>query len=417
MTELVINSGRKISGRMAVQGSKNSALPLLAAALLVPGEVIFENCPSLSDVDCALEILTYLGCSVKREGAKVSVNCAGMNAYNIPERLMKRMRSSVVFLGGILARTGRAEMAMPGGCLLGPRPIDYHIGALRALGANIDYEGERLVCRAERLRGRDLFLPFPSVGATENAMLAAAAAEGTTRIMNAAREPEICDLAGFMNAIGVEVTGAGSSVVEVAGRCRTHSARYTVMTDRIAVGTYLCAAAATGGEIELSNAVPEHIYALTEILRRAGCEIEIGEGSYKLSAPRVLSSAGIIETLPYPGFATDMQPALMAMLCGSAGLSVFIENIFESRYNHIDELLRMGANIKHEGHFAAIYGVPRLTGCPVTALDLRAGAALVTAGLAAYGETHISHVDHIDRGYERLDEVLCELGADVVRKN
>lgn len=416
MTEFVINGGRKLRGSIAVQGSKNSALPLLAATLLVCGEVVIENCPELSDVDCALEILTYLGCTVDRCGHSVAIDCTSMHAHDIPERLMKRMRSSVVFLGAILARAGRAEMTMPGGCMLGPRPIDYHIDALRALGADIDSEGDRLICRACRLCGCDVFLPFPSVGTTENAMLAASASRGSTRIMNAAREPEIQDLAGFMNAIGIPVRGAGTSVIEVEGGIRTHGTHYAVMTDRIAAGTYLCATAVCGGTVELTNARPEHIEALTGALRRAGCEILEKPGYCKLTAPSHIAPVGIVETRPYPGHATDMQPPLMALMCTAAGTSVFIENIFESRYNHIVGLRRMGADIQNEGRFAAIHGVSRLTGCPVTALDLRAGAALVTAALGAYGETSVSHIEHLERGYERMDEVLCGLGADVIRR-
>ena len=416
MTEFVINGGRKIRGSIAVQGSKNSALPLLAATLLVCGEVVIENCPELSDVDCALEILTYLGCAVNRCGSRVVVDCTGMHAHDIPERLMKRMRSSVVFLGAILARTGRAEMTMPGGCMLGPRPIDYHIDALRALGADIVNDGDRLICRACRLCGCDIFLPFPSVGTTENAMLAASASRGSTRIMNAAREPEILDLAGFMNAIGIPVRGAGTSVIEVEGGVRAHGTQYTVMTDRIATGTYLCAAAVCGGTVEITNARPDHLEALTSALRHAGCDITERPGYLKLAAPSRIAPVGIIETRPYPGYATDMQPPLMALMCTAAGTSVFIENIFESRYNHIEELRRMGADIQSEGRFAAIHGVSKLTGCKVTALDLRAGAALVTAALGAYGETSISHIDHLERGYERMDETLCSLGADIIRR-
>ena len=416
MTEFVIHGGRKLKGSIAVQGSKNGALPLLAAALLVCGEVVIENCPQLSDVDCALDILTYLGCTAGRSGNSVAVDCTGMCAHDIPERLMKRMRSSVVFLGAILARAGCAEMTMPGGCMLGPRPIDYHLDALRALGAEIAAEGERLLCRADSLRGCDLFLPFPSVGTTENAMLAASAAQGTTRIMNAAREPEILDLAGFLNAIGIPVRGAGTTVIEVEGGCRTHGARYTVATDRIAAGTYLCAAAACGGTVEITNARPEHMAALTNALRRAGCDILEKPGYMRLTAPSHIAPVGIVETRPYPGYATDMQPPLMALMCTAEGTSVFIENIFESRYNHMEQLRRMGADIQSEGRFAAVHGVARLTGAPVTAPDLRAPAALVTAALGAYGRTEISHIDHLERGYERMDETLRRLGADVIRR-
>ena len=416
MTEFLINGGRKLRGAIAVQGSKNSALPLLAAALLVCGEVVLDNCPALSDVDSALEILTYLGCRTERRGSAVAVDATGMHACDIPEHLMKRMRSSVVFLGAILARAGRAEMTMPGGCMLGPRPIDYHIDALRALGADIDFCGDRLLCRACRLRGAELLLPFPSVGATENAMLAATACQGVTRIRNAAKEPEIVDLAGFLNAIGIPVQGAGTSVIEVTGGSRLHGVCYPVMTDRIAAGTYLCAAAVTGGEIELTNIDPAHLRALTDALLRAGCTITVNGSRLRLRAPKILRSVGIIETGPYPAYPTDLQPPLLALACTGKGTSVFLENMFASRYNHIGELRRMGAEILTDGRFAAIHGVSRLTGTAVSAPDLRAAAALVTAALGADGKTTISHIDYLDRGYAHMDEVLASLGAEVRRR-
>jgi len=399
-----------------VQGSKYRALPLLAAALLVCGEVVLDNCPALSDVDAALEILTYLGCRAHRCGSAVTVDATGMHACDIPAHLMKRMRSSVVFLGAILARAGRAEMTMPGGCMLGPRPIDYHIDALRALGADIDLCGDRLLCRACRLRGAELLLPFPSVGATENAMLAAAACRGLTRIRNAAREPEIVDLAGFLNAIGIPVRGAGTPVIEITGGSRPHGVRYPVMTDRIAAGTYLCAAAVTGGEIELTNANPLELRALTDALLRAGCTLTVNGSRLRLHAPRNLRAVGIIETGPYPAYPTDLQPPLLALACTGKGTSIFLETMFASRYNHIEELRRMGADILTDGRFAAIHGVPRLTGAAVSAPDLRAAAALVTAALGANGETTISHIDYLDRGYARMDEVLSSLGAEVCRR-
>lgn len=417
MTEFLINGGRKLRGTIAVQGSKNSALPLLAAALLVCGEVVLENCPALSDVDCALEILTYLGCRAERCGSAVVVDATGMHACDIPERLMKRMRSSVVFLGAILARAGRAEMTMPGGCMLGPRPIDYHLDALRALGADIDFCGDRLLCRACRLHGADICLPFPSVGTTENAMLAAAACRGRTRIRNAAREPEIVDLAGFMNAAGIPVHGAGSSSIEVIGGGRPHGIEYPVMTDRIAAATYLCAAAVTGGEIELTNGNVMHLRAVTDALIRAGCTLTVDGSRMRLRAPSVLRAVGVIETGPYPAYPTDMQPPLLALACTGKGTSVFLENMFESRYNHVEELRRMGADIIMDGRFAAIHGVSRLRGAAVSAPDLRAAAALVTAALGAEGKTTVSHIDYLDRGYARMDEVLSSLGADVIRRN
>ena len=416
MTEYRINGGRRLQGSIAVQGSKNSALPLLAATLLVPGEVTLENCPTLRDVDCALEILNYLGCTVSRCGSTVTVDSRGLSRWDIPAELMKRMRSSVVFLGAILARAGCAVMTVPGGCMLGPRPIDYHLDALRALGARVVIEGERLLCRASRLKSCDLLLPFPSVGATENAMLAASACRGTTCILNAAREPEIRDLAGFLNGVGIPVSGAGTPVIRVEGGRRPVPGQYAVMPDRIAAGTYLCAAAVCGGDIELTNAVPAHLEALTAPLTRAGCEIGITGSCLRLTAPKRLRSLGIIETQPYPGFPTDMQPPLLALSCTAEGTSVFIENIFESRYNHIAELRRMGADIRSQGPFAAVCGVGHLEGAAVTARDLRAGAALVTAALGAAGETVVSRIEHLERGYEGMDQVLCGLGADVTRR-
>ena len=415
MTEYRINGGRRLHGSIRVQGSKNSALPLLAAALLVRGEVVIENCPDLLDVDCAMDILTYLGCRAARCGHTVTVDSSGMNRCDIPGTLTKRMRSSVMFLGAVLARSGQAEMNLPGGCMLGPRPIDYHVDALRALGAEITLSGDRLSCRAVRLRGCDILLPFPSVGATENAMLAASACHGDVCILNAACEPEIADLAGFLSAVGIPVHGAGTSVIRVEGGRRTHKASYSVMPDRIAAGTYLCAAAVCGGSVELAGVLPEHLTAVLEPLRRAGCEITASGNSLSLAAPERIGPLGIVETQPYPGYPTDMQPPMLALACTASGTSVFIENIFESRYNHIDELRRMGADIRSEGCFAAVSGVRVLSGGVVTARDLRAGAALVTAALGASGETVILRMEHLERGYEQMDVRLCELGADVAR--
>ena len=413
MSAIIIRGGRPLSGSLTVQGAKNSVLPILAATLL-SGEVCrIRHCPRLRDVETAMEILRHLGCRADWQGRDLLVDAADLTRWDVPDHLMSRMRSSVVFLGAILARCGQAEMTYPGGCELGARPIDLHLAALRSMGAAIQETGGRLVCRRERLTGTEIVLSLPSVGATENAMLAACGAEGTTVIANAAREPEIVDLQTFLQKMGAHVQGAGSSTVVVEGGAPLHGCVHTVVADRIVAATYLAAAAGTGGDIRLEGVDYRHLSAVATMLRQAGCRLTCGETSIRLQAPRRLQSAGPIRTAPYPGFPTDAQAVLMASLLRSEGATVFVENIFDSRYRHVPEMVRMGADIRLEGRVAVVCGVDRLHGAAVRANELRGGASLVLAGLQAEGETVVTGVEHIQRGYEDLTGELAQLGADI----
>ena len=416
MESYLIRGGRTLSGSVRVHGAKNSVLPILAAALLCRGTCVIHNCPALSDVDASIAILRHLGCQVAREGDAVTVNAAVLTRQDIPDRLMREMRSSVIFLGAILARTGGADVSMPGGCELGPRPIDLHLAALKKLGAEVTQSGGSLLCRGgERLTGAEISLSLPSVGATENAMLAACGARGVTTIENAAREPEIVDLAAFLNACGGKISGAGSSHVTVEGVPKLHGADYTIIGDRIVAATYLSAACAVGGDVELTGIDPAQLTTLTALLKDGGADISGGAGRVRLKIGTPLSAVGVVRTAPYPGFPTDAQPVLMAALCRSQGTSVFVETMFENRYRHVDELRRMGADIRVQDRVAVVTGVDTLRGAAVEAHDLRGGGALAVAALGAEGETILTGLHHIRRGYASLPEDLTALGADIRR--
>ena len=415
MSQLLIRGGRRLDGEVRIQGAKNSVLPILAATLLTRGPVLVQNCPRLRDVEASVQILRTLGCTARWEADGLLVDTAQVSGCAVSDRLMREMRSSAVFLGAILARCGQAEISYPGGCELGPRPIDLHLAGLRSLGAEIRDVGGALHCRAPRLRGREIVLSLPSVGATENLMLAACGAEGTTSICNAAREPEIADLQSFLNACGARVSGAGSSTVTVEGGRTLHGCRYAVMPDRIVAATYLCAAASAGGTALLRDAREEHLTTLTAVLREAGCGIVSDRAGIACTCRCPLRAVRPVRTAPYPGFPTDAQAVLMAALLRSRGATVFEENIFENRYRHVDELIRMGADIQVSGRTAVVTGVERLQGAPVRCTDLRGGAALCVAALAAEGETCVMDIAHIDRGYEDLARDLRALGADARR--
>ena len=416
MSQLCISGGTRLNGEVAIQGAKNSVLPILAATLLTGGQTEVRNCPRLRDVDASVEILLALGCEAHWEDGSLMVDTAGLNGYTISDRLMREMRSSAIFLGAILARCGRAELSYPGGCELGPRPIDLHLAGLRELGAEIDDAGGMLHCRAVRLKGREIVLSLPSVGATENLMLAACGAEGVTVIANAAREPEIVDLQDFLNACGARISGAGGSAVRVEGKRPLHGCTYTVMPDRIVTATYLCAAAAAGGEIFLRNAREEHLATVTSALREAGCALETGPEGIACRREGRLRAVRPVRTAPYPGFPTDAQAVLMAALLRSRGTTVFEENIFTNRYRHVDELARMGADIRVSGRVAVVTGTETLRGAAVRCTDLRGGAALCVAALSAEGESHVTEISHIDRGYADLTGDLMALGARIVRR-
>lgn len=403
----------ELFGSVKIQGAKNAVLPIMAASLPGGGISHISGCPRLSDVDASIEILEYLGCSVQRMGEDIIIDSGGMCRNAIPHELMLKMRSSVMYMGAILARCGQVQLSAPGGCELGSRPIDLHLKALAELGAEISQEGGRVCCRAGRLVGKQINLDFPSVGATENLMLAACAAEGTTLITNAAREPEIVDLQNFLRARGAEISGAGSSVISISGFKPGKYTYYRVMPDRIAAATYLCACAAAGGEIVTENMEPEHISTILASLKAMGCGIICGRDYVKLRRSAHLRAGKPVITKPYPGFPTDAQALLMAASLKADGTSVFVENIFENRYRHVPELKRLGADIRTEGRVAMVTGVDRLSGAPVTASDLRGGAALIIAGLAAGGETKIYDSGHVRRGYDNIEGNLRALGADI----
>lgn len=415
MEYIAIEGGRRLSGRVCVNGSKNAALPILAATLLTGEESKLEGIPPLLDVFTMFDVLRQLGAEVKEEGKIVRIWRSDPTRFEASHDLVRRMRASFLVMGPLLTRHGRARISLPGGCAIGSRPIDLHLKGLVAMGAVISVEHGYVEAKAARLRGAEIHLDVPSVGATENLMMAATLAEGTTYIYNAAREPEVVDLAGFLNAMGAVVRGAGTDVIRISGVRELKGASYRVIPDRIEAGTYLLAGAITGGEVVVENAVAHHLEAFLAKLREAGVTVEVSGEAIRAAAsgrPRAVD----ITTLPYPGFPTDLQPPFMAFLALSEGTSLVTENIFEDRFRHVDELKRMGAKIRLQGKVAMVEGVDHLTGAPVTATDLRAGAALVLAGLAARGITEVGAVHHLDRGYVRLEETLASLGAQIERR-
>ncbi|HHT63514.1 MAG TPA: UDP-N-acetylglucosamine 1-carboxyvinyltransferase [Clostridia bacterium] len=415
MERYVITGGTRLHGFVEVCGAKNAVLPILAASVLSPETCVIHNVPRLQDVVLMVEVLKSLGAKVKWENKTLMVNAAVLDPTRILEEVMKKMRASNLVIGPLLSRFHYARVPFPGGCAIGSRPMDYHIKGLRQLGAEVDERYGYIEARALTLTGGEVYFDFPSVGATENIMMAAVLSSGSTVIRNAAREPEIVDLANFLNGMGAKVRGAGSDTIQICGVERLSGVEYRVIPDRIVAGTYMLAAAITNGDIVLKNAVVEHLEPLIAKLRAAGVTVlKNGRGIRVRGIPRCKSVD--IKTMPYPGFPTDIQPQMMSLMSLAQGTSIILENIFENRFKHADELRRMGASITVEGRVAVVKGVKKLTGAEVEATDLRAGAALVLAGLAAEGVTVIHNIEHIDRGYHRLEEKYALLGANIKRE-
>jgi UDP-N-acetylglucosamine 1-carboxyvinyltransferase len=414
VSKLLVTGRKKLDGEVEVQGAKNSALPIIAATILTKGENVIYNCPSLSDVDASVNILRYLGCAVTRYDKMLLISCDDIDRFDVPDELMRKTRSSIVFLGAVLARMGRVRLSFPGGCEIGSRPIDLHLNSLREMGADIREKHGYLECCAPKgLCGTKISLSFPSVGATEDIMIAACLAKGTTTIINAAREPEICDLADYLNSCGADISGAGEGIVVIEGVNSLNGSVHTIIPDRIVAATLMSCAAVTGSKIVLNGIISSHLAAIIPTFKNAGCKIRVSDGNLEITAPERLKSMKTIRTMPFPGFPTDAQAPMLAVSCVADGTTVFVENIFENRYRHIPELVRMGANVKTEGKVAVAEGVKMLYGASVEAADLRGGAALVIAGLCAYGKTEIGGVEYIERGYECIELMLSSLGADI----
>ncbi len=417
MEKLVINGGRAIDGKVELQGSKNSALPILAAALAVDGTSVIHNCPKLTDVSAAIKILEHTGCKVKREGHTVIVDSSAASCAEIPENMMREMRSSIVFLGALISRFGFAKVSAPGGCEIGLRPIDLHLSSLKQMGVCISENSGILECDTKNgTIGCHISLAFPSVGATENIMLAALRSKGETVITNAAREPEIWDLADFLVKCGAKISGAGQSVVRITGMQRLTECEHTVIPDRIIASTYMACAACSGGSVVVSGAEKEHLLHIISAFEAADCKVVTENGELYIKSPKRISRIKSLRTMPYPGFPTDSQALIMAALSTANGTSVITEKIFENRFRHVPELIKMGADIRVEdGCVAVIDGVEKLCGARVSASDLRGGCALAVAALGAEGKTVIDNIYHIDRGFEEIEKSFSCLGADIKR--
>ena len=414
MDRLFVTGGVRLTGSVRISGAKNSALKLMAASLLAPGRSVLRNVPRILDCFTMGEVLEHLGAAVSWEAGGVVVDATHLSSVEAPYELVRRMRASIAVLGPLLARTGEARVAMPGGDNIGSRPIDLHLEGLRRMGAEIVAEHGFLVARADGLTGASITLDYPSVGATENLMMAAVTADGVTAIDNAAREPEIADLAAYLVAMGAGIRGAGSATIEVVGVKELQPADHTAIPDRIEAGTWAAAAAATRGDVVLDVARQDHLELFLEKLAEGGAEIRMTDGGLRIRQAERARAADFV-TLPYPGLATDFQPILLAMLATANGTSIATENVFEGRFTYVDELRRMGADIRTEGHHAVIRGVEQLSAAPVRAMDIRAGAAMAIAALTADGVSEIADIDHVDRGYEDFEAKLTALGAEVRR--
>ena len=414
MDKLIIKGGRRLKGDVTVSGSKNASLPIFVSTILAPGLNEIGNVPFLRDINTTIKVLESLGAHVEGNGHQVRIDSSGINSHEATYDLVKTMRASVLVLGPLLARFGQARVSLPGGCAIGARPINLHLKGLQALGAEITLEHGYVEARAKRLKGARINFDISTVGGTEHLMMAAATAQGETVLENAAREPEIVDLANVLNLMGAHVDGAGTDTIRIQGVSELAPVSYSVMPDRIEAGTFMIAAAITGGDVRIRNMKLEHLDALVFKLQDTGVEITSRDNVVRVKGPRKLKSVNI-KTRPYPGFPTDMQAQFMALMCLAEGASVISENIFENRFLHVSELLRFGADITIEGNTATVKGVKKLSGAPVMATDLRASASLILAGLASDNTTEVSRIYHLDRGYESIEKKLAGLGADIVR--
>lgn len=414
MKKIVICGGKNLSGQVQIHGAKNSLLPILAAVILSKGQTEIDNCPPLSDVITMLELLKCIGCKVEYETQRVHIDTSNISNYKMDDCLMNKLRSSIFILGPLLARLNHAELGYPGGCDIGIRPIDLHLKGLKNLGANVIEKEGHIICTCKQLIGNEVYLDYPSVGATENIMMAASLAEGTTIIINAAKEPEIIDLQNFINAMGGRITGAGTSQIVINGVKELHGTKYTPMSDRIVAGTFMIAAAATKGDIFIKNASVDYISCLAGKLRESGCQVFQENNGVRVISKNRLSSSHVIETMPYPGFPTDLQSPMMSLQAISKGTCVIVENVFENRFRLVGELKKMGADITVKDRMAIIRGVNKLHGATVYTHDLRGGAALIIAGLCAQGITVIKDKGLIDRGYFEFEKQLKQLGGDIV---
>lgn len=415
MEKLVISGGKKLEGDISVHGAKNSVLPILASSLLVRGKSVIHNVPELSDVDDSVNILTYLGAKVIREKDTLIIDTTEITNNTIPEEMMRKMRSSIIFLGSLLSRLKEVYLCYPGGCDIGIRPIDLHLSSLKKLGASITENGNCICCKSSSLHGAKIILSFPSVGVTENIIIASVLAKGRTTIINAAREPEISDLATYLNLCGAKIFGAGEGTIEIEGVDRLYSAEHTIIPDRIVAAIYMSVASINSDELVINNIKPSHLNPVIPVFMEMGCKIYLSGDSLKIVSPKRLKKVKTIKTMPYPGFPTDCQSIVMASLAKAKGTTVINENIFENRFKHISELNRFGAEITVNDRVAIINGVKNLYSANVFCTDLRGGASLVIAALSADGVSTIGDIYHIDRGYEKIENNLALIGADIKR--
>jgi len=411
---ILITGGKRLEGEVEISGAKNSALPIITSAILSTEDCILNNVPFLNDIKTMKKLMESMGAHISPDGYTFTINTRDMKSCEAPYDLVRTMRASVVVLGPLVARFGEARVSLPGGCAIGARPINLHIAGLQKMGAEVEIKHGYVEVKAKRLKGAKIYFDIPTVTGTENLMMAAALADGVTELKNAACEPEVVDLANFLNMRGARVSGAGTDTIVIEGVSEIRGGTYDIMPDRIETGTYVIAGAITRGDVVVRKCVPQNLEAVISKLRAVGVRIETGSDTIRVIADNGLTAVDV-RTMPYPGFPTDMQAQIMSLMAVSRGLSVITETIFENRFTHVPELHRMGANIKLQGNYAIVEGVQKLSGAPVMATDLRASASLILAGLVAEGQTEISRIYHLDRGYERIEEKLSKLGAEIVR--